>query len=312
VKFMPQFSPHSEPLNHMKTGRVGYNRSALLLSALGMSALLSSVAHAGDVYLTGHDVTLHSGQAGYDAVILDYLRGATPKASYSIGVVGTYNNGGANFTGSGVNIPSVVSGSTFSTAGSTLTGYASARFYDAVALAALPSATRDTILAGFSVLVVLSHENCGGCSMTTAGANALASMSANIATAFNNGMDIFGESSAGTAGFYNFLPPSAAASGPSIGSSSGFTATAAGTALGIVNGMINGYQTHNEFTSVAAAFTVFEVRGAQIISIGLKDGVITTGGITTGGTAVPDSGSAAFLLALALPALGYLRRKIRS
>lgn len=303
----------------MKTGPVGYTRSALLLAALGMSALLSSVARAGDVYLTGHDTLLHSGQNGYDAVIIDYLRGAAAKASYDIGVVGTISGGSAKFTGQGADITSVGHGGAIPLTG-TLSGYGSAKFYDAAMLAADPG--KAAVLAGLDLLIVLSHTSCGGCSLTNVGSTALNGMATDIATAFNAGMDIWGNSGAALPTYYDFLPPGAVASGAPIGGSSGFVATPAGTSIGITDSMINGFPTHNRFTSQASAFTVFEVRPQtgdpdEIISIGLRDGVIstggiTTGGITTGGTTVPDSGSAALLLALALPALGYLRRKIRS
>jgi hypothetical protein len=297
-------------------------RSLLLLLALGMGALISTSARAGDVYLTGHDILLHSGQNGYDAVILNYLRGATPIGSYDIGVVGTAGVGFAQFTGQGfTNIATVGHGNAIPLTG-TLTGYSSATFYDAAALAADP--TRAAILAGLDVLVILSHTSCGGCSLTTAGSNALNSMAGDIATAFNAGMDIWGNSGASlvddpatpaiTENYYGFLPAGAAASGVSIGQSFGFSATAAGVAIGITNPMINGFPTHNNFTSMAAAFTVFETHTTDgIISIGLKDGRIDDGGIIIdpGTPGVPDSGSSALLLGLVLPVLGLLHRKLR-
>jgi hypothetical protein len=282
----------------------------LVIAVAGLCAFFANAARAGDVYLTGHDVVLHNGQNGYDAVILDYLRGATPKASYDIVVVGTANSGFAAFTG-GANFTSLSSGSNIPLVG-TLAGYGSAKFYDAATLAADPG--RAAVLAGADVLMVLSHVNCGGCSLTTAGSNALNSMSADIATSFNAGMDIFGESSANLATYYHFLPPGAAAGGAPIFDSSGFSATPAGTGIGITDGplsMINGFQTHNNFTSFAPAFTVFETHtsggASEIISIGLQGGRITDGGIVTG---VPDSGTTALLLAMALPALAFLRRKL--
>jgi hypothetical protein len=295
----------------MKTDPPTHRRSILLLLVLGIGVLASTSVRAGDVYLTGHDTLLHSGQNGYDAVILDYLRGATAKGSYDIGVVGTAGSGTARFTGQAgtVNIPNIAHGGAIPLTG-TLSGYSSATFYDAATLAADPG--RAGILAGLDALVVLSHTSCGGCSLTTAGSNALNTMAGDIATAFNAGMDIWGNSGAELATYYNFLPAGAAASGASIGQSFGFSATADGLAIGIANDMINGFPTHNNFTSMAPAFTVFETHTTDgIISIGLRDGVIDEGGITTPGTGVPDSGTTAILLGMVLPILGFLHRKLR-
>jgi hypothetical protein len=282
---------------------------ALLLS-IAVCALAPTGAQAGDVYLTGHDTLLHGGQNGYDGVILDYLRGADTKASYNIGVVGTVNTGFGQFTGQGAT--NVATGTAYHAIPltGTLTGYGSANFYDAATLAADP--TRATILAGLDVLVVLSHVNCGGCSLTTAGSNALNTMAGDIATAFNAGMDIWGNSGANLATYYDFLPAGAVATGASISGSSGFVATAAGLAIGIQPNMINGHQTHNRFDSHAPAFTVFETRpltgSTEIISIGLKDGTIGGGGITVG---VPDSGATFVLFGLALSCCAALRRFFR-
>lgn len=282
----------------------------LILSAAILSAVLGPRAQAGDVYLTGHDVLLHSGQNGYDAVIINFLRGATPAGTYNIGVVGTANTGFAAFTGG----PDITGNhNTAIPLAGTLAGYGSATFYDATALAADP--TRATILAGLDLLIIESHTSCGGCSLTTAGSTALNTMAADIAAAFNAGMDIWGQSGASLATYYDFLPAGAVATGASISGSTGFSATAAGSAIGIASNMINGFPTHNRFTSQAPAFTVFETRvvtgGTEVISIGLQGGAIDGGGITVPGAGVPDSGSTALLLGLALTCCEALRRAFR-
>lgn len=51
--------------------------------------------------------------------------------------------------------------------------------------------------------------------------------------------------------------------------------------------MINGHATHNSFTSVASALTVFEERDGVPISIGVSDATISDTGINDDGVTVP-------------------------
>lgn len=285
--------------------------SAKLATLAGITAISAVSLQAGDIWLTGHDVTLHAGQNGNDAVALNYLRGADAAATYDIAVIGTQGVGFAQFTGQGaVNIPGQAHGSLVANTG-TLAGYGTVRFYDAATLAADPA--RAAILAANDAIFVLSHVNCGGCSLTTAGSDALNSMSGDIATAFNAGMDIFGESAANLATYYNFLPPSAVASGAPIGGSSGFTATAEGTAAGLTDPMINGFPTHNRFASADPAFTVLETRGTEIITIALRGGIIVDDGIVSddGVVGVPEGGMTGLLLGMGMLGLEGVRRRFR-
>ena len=289
----------------------------LTKSALGAVALSAAIglgivppAQAGSIYLTGHDVLLHSGQNSYDNVILDWLRGAgtaseIAAASYDIlllrGFVGSVGTVGVN----------------------TLEGFGSITTRDVADFAGAGGAAALTAaLVGIDVLVIPDHISCGGCDLTDADADILESRATEIATFFNAGGDIFGGSGASDTTFYNFLPPGAVASGLPIGGSSGFVATAAGVGIGIVPSMINGFPTHNRFTGFDPDFTVFETRpttagGDEIISIGIRDARITDGGIGTCGApgqpecraSEPDSLP---LLVLGALALGWtLRRRVR-
>lgn len=240
-------------------------RSALALALLSAAATSAS---AGSIFLTGHDVDLHDNQNGFSTVILDYLRGAgTPseiaRPAYRVGFL-TGNSGVAD------NPP-----------GFTVDRRTVSSFADASAFGAW--------LSGLNALEVASHVSCGGCSLTDADSARLNSWAPQVTSFFNAGGDIWANTSGTSGTYYGFLPPSAAASGPAISGSSGFTATPEGVAIGILPDMINGFQTHNRFTSFTSSFTVFETRGSEIISIGLRDARIEDGGITIpgGGTTPP-------------------------
>lgn len=280
-----------------------------LAFALGLAGAISTSAMAGSIYLTGHDTLLHDGAEGYDNVILDFLRGAgtgteIAKASYDIAVLGS----NVGFWGWS-DVPG------FGDEG-TKPGYASTTFFN---VNTLDDAGWGTALSA-DVLVILSHTSCGGCDLDDAGVIAINARSAQIATAFNAGMDIWGNSGASNADYYDFLPPGVTTSGPPISGSSGFIATAAGLAIGITPEMINGDPTHNRFVDFADAFTVFEVRpntslpgGNEVISIGVRDGTIVDDGIVVddggddGGT-IPEPATLG-LLGLGLLAFGFTRRR---
>ena len=78
--------------------------------------------------------------------------------------------------------------------------------------------------------------------------------------------------------------------------------------------MINGFPTHNRFVDFDEDFTIYEVRGDEVISIGLLDGTIGDDDISTGPgpgpspTPMPAPGTFT-LLGLALLGLGLSRRR---
>jgi hypothetical protein len=241
----------------------------------------ASPAAAGNIYLTGHDVLLHSGQNDYDNLILDYLRGAGTSEAIA---AGSYD----------ILLLRGFSGSVGAVGVNTLEGFGTVTTRDIADFAGPGGgAALTAAMAGNEVIVIPSHTSCGGCDVSTADADILEARAAEIAAFFNAGGDIYGNSGASDTTYYNFLPPSAAASGAPIGGSSGFQATAAGVAIGIENDMINGFPTHNRFTSFDDDFTVFEIRPQtagpnEVISIGLRGGRIVEDDIVVDDTTTDD------------------------
>jgi hypothetical protein len=223
------------------------------------SVAIASNALAGNFCTSGHDTLLHTGQRGFDLVILDYLRGAgtpgeIPAANYSLSVIGSNvgnwgwsNTGGFNNRATGPNTP---------------LGYLSTTYYDTAALNGNPVLQAEAL--SHSGLVVLSHTSCGGCDLSTAGSAVInTQMAAGITAAFNAGMDLWAGSGANLATFYDFLPPAFATTGPPIAGSSGFVATVEGLVMGILPTHINGFQTHNRFAGFDPILTVMETRAAN-------------------------------------------------
>lgn len=227
----------------------------------------------GNIFLTGHDIDLHSGQLGFDLAILNYLRGSIPAAEYDIVVLGS--NAGTW---------------RFSNGTQTLPGFGSVTYIDTATLIANP-ALWDQVFAADAIMIN-SHTTVGGGDLNTAGSNAINGQLARMTQFVSNGGDIWANSSGSLATYYNFLPSGVLATGATIAGSNGFAPTAAGSALGITNTMVNGFPTHNSFPTFDPAFTVFETRpfddlGTAIappltISIGVANAVIDAGGFVTG------------------------------
>ncbi|NQZ60456.1 MAG: hypothetical protein HRT88_23665, partial [Lentisphaeraceae bacterium] len=160
-----------------------------LLITLIVGLCCATSLNAGNVFLTGHDVNLHGGQSGYDEIILNYLRDDIAIGAYSVGYL-TRGGTSAGLTS--------IQAAGYGVTTADVTGFADGTAFDA-------------FLAGIDILVVPWVVDIG-----VAGSNALNGFSGNIETFFNAGGDIWANSAHTTATYYDFLPPGAAGSGPSI------------------------------------------------------------------------------------------------
>lgn len=239
---------------------------ATKLKNLLLAAFLahSGAAWAGNIYLTGHDVLLHGGQNGYWQVILDFLRGAgtadeIPAANYRIAYL-------------------------CSTCNSIMTGYGGITNYDPATMTAAQwtdAFSKDVIVIEWAPY------------LTSTALTELNNHASDFETFINAGGDLWMQSSYIYTNYYTILPPSVASTGNSISASSGFTATSAGAAIGITSNMINGFATHNNFTTVASAMTVYEVYGTTPISIGVRNASISGGAVVSNSAPVAADGTLA-------------------
>ena len=245
-------------------------------------ALGGASGGGGNIFLTGHDVDFHQGQAGFDSVILDFLRGvgsanAIPSDQYSLAVIGSGSGNWSFSDALGVQVKP---------------GYQSTTFFDTDNLTTNP-ALWDQVFAS-DAIIILSHSTVGGGDLSDAGVVEINSQAARFSTAISSGVDVWANAGSNNPNYYNFLPPGAVATGVPLVGANGFVATPAGVLIGITdvapNSMINGYPTHNSFASTDPVFTVFETRTlngiTETVSLGARNATITNGGF---GTAQPGT-----------------------
>ena len=254
----------------------------LLASFLLVVMLVSPAAStkAGDIWITGHDVEGHGtftdiGQNGYDTVVLDFLRDGVPvtRPDYRIAIIGTLLAAGTD--------PILWNAID--------DGYTDMTFFSTTNLdtgTAGPNLDRDWgwILdpTNIDCLIILSHETAYLESMTCSnnnpndnGVDSLFARRAEIAVAFNAGLDLFVLTGAecvpeGPHGdstnsawheppyYYDFLPPDFVVTGADLSTDWGFFITNEACNIGLEGNvttqcgstnMVN-HRTHSHFGPV--------------------------------------------------------------
>ncbi len=204
---------------------------AVALPVLGFAAL---DAHAGNLWLTGHDMDFHcAGGAGCNnfGVAVNFIRQGAPTKTLPILVL---DEGGEVMSALGqaaTKSHNAVEGP----------GNAFPTVVIAPSSAAFATAPIDT--ATYSAVIIASDQNCGGCDNTPASIAAINARITVLQAFFSAGGGVMFLAGALDPGYYDSVPVPATA----VAVSPPFTVQPAGAALGLTTAEANCCATHNSF-----------------------------------------------------------------
>ncbi|MGY8768738.1 MAG: S8 family serine peptidase [Pirellulales bacterium] len=209
-----------------------------------------------NVFVSGHSILdngTSNGQLGYDAVVLDFLRGdgtfvEIEKSDYSVAIIG---NDGLNWS--------------FTDGSQELVGYAATHFYDIDLLSG--SGWADVL--EHDALIIMSHDSVVTGGLTDAQLTVLASASDLITDAVNDyGLDIWVNSAGDATGMYDFLPAGILTQATIAASIDSYSPSTEGALFGLTSTMANSSDATTEFSSYDSDFFLFENRGSsEVISL---------------------------------------------
>ena len=259
-------------------------KQKLLTVLVGVS--VSMGAHAGNIFVTGHDSDEHSNGA-YMSAGLDFLLFGTAQAGNrgkNVAYIDTFGGGSASALSGSYNVTNF--SATAAGVNSALTGG-----FDAVLVGSGNSSSANTALLGATGLFT-SYFNGGG-------------------SLYINTDEGLGQN------WFNFVPSFGTTVANTISVSGIFAPTAAGAAIGLTQAIVDADVTHNYFTAVdTSIFTILEVTeqnnsnvpAGQTVALGLRAGVISSSGFGSSGNAVPEPATLA-LMGLGFAGLAMVRRR---
>jgi hypothetical protein len=284
------------------TGRFGRLICAANLAAIATLIGVGNPAHAGSIFITGHDPVWHAGVGGGN------VPGAIKLAQTGI-----------NYARNGSALPFLFIESTTVAvpAGNaheapfltSVLGYGGQyTVMNAAQLAALPDFR--TALNSYSAIVVASDH---GGMLTGAELSFLNSRANDIIDYLNAGGGLMASAESNAKGLlgveqpFGFLPFLVASTSFQAAETSN-TVTAFGASLGLVNADVNGNFSHNYFAATGGMTPVdlFNGDASKPLTLAYR-GTITRGGVD----GVPDAGATIGMFGLALGLLGFVARRLR-
>jgi len=277
-----------------------------LVGALALPLCLASIdAHAGNLWLTGHDLDFHcSGGAGCGeaGIAFNFVRQGAPTKTLPILVL---DEGGQ--VAAAMAQPNATAHNTVEGPGTTFPSVV-------IAPSSAAFATAPINVATYSAIVIASDSTCGGCDNNTASITAINARTADLQAFFTAGDGIAYLAGAANRATYYASVPIPAAGAPV---SPPFTVTAAGAALGITTADANCCATHNSFTKPAPSSSL---QIAETDSAGLAETLFVSGGSICGGsicgggagTQVPTMSEWALItmaVLVLLVGIAYVRRR---